>query len=567
MQLLFKPLIRRLDPADFLVFSMVGALIYMIISAGGSWHGSQMPVLRISLGTVSFVEYSILSLARALLAYVVSLVLAIMLGAWAAHDPQARRFILAVCDLFQGVPVLAALPGLMLAMFWLVPRSGLGPELACLLVLVGVQVWTMSRSVYDSLQAIPEDFRAVSRLSRLTRWQTFRKIELPLCLNHLAHTGLATMAGSWFFLSICEAFTLDGTHFLLPGLGSYMAHAAAEHNVPAQCAALGTMAGILLLTDWFVWRPIIRHTKKYTTLVDTGETDQKIRLWERLKNAEFTHHTLSVFRLFFHTPLWLGLRRVLHLARVALVVLVRPVWWIILMALVAAAAYLCTQLLAILWDIEPAQWAGLLRQLGRTLLRVVAALLLSSLWAIPLGLVVGLNHPRARQLQPVIGFVSAFPTPMLFPVLSSCILLLGGSLQWGSVLLMAVAIQGIILQHVISGVSAIPRDLIDTMAFCKVSRFDRWRLLFLPAMLPRLMVGWAMAAGLAWNAALVAEYVLLSHTYLKTSGIGSTLILAASHGHLQILAAAMVLLAAATILLNRLFWNPLCQMAEKRYTY
>ena len=37
---------------------------------------------------------------------------------------------------------------------------------------------------------------------------------------------MMSMAGGWFFLTVCEAFSLGDKDFRLPGIGSYMSIAA-----------------------------------------------------------------------------------------------------------------------------------------------------------------------------------------------------------------------------------------------------------------------------------------------------------------------------------------------------
>jgi NitT/TauT family transport system permease protein len=66
-----------------------------------------------------------------------------------------------------------------------------------------------------------------------------------------------SMSGGWFFLSICESFTLGSQQFRLPGIGSYMAVAIAAGDIPAMLAGIFAMASIIVFLDFVLWRPIL----------------------------------------------------------------------------------------------------------------------------------------------------------------------------------------------------------------------------------------------------------------------------------------------------------------------
>ena len=130
------------------------------------------------------------------------------------------------------------------------------------------------------------------------------------------------------------------------------------------------------------------------------------------------------------------------------------------------------------------------------------------MWALPAGLAIGLSPRLSRTLQPVVQVVASFPAPMLFPLVVGALDAAGVRLGWGSIVLMLLGTQWYILFNVIAGASAIPSDLReaaqDATGFGATARF--WRL-YLPAVFPYLVTGWVTAAGGAWNASIVSEYV------------------------------------------------------------
>ncbi|MEZ4750093.1 MAG: hypothetical protein R3B54_05535 [Bdellovibrionota bacterium] len=101
-------------------------------------------------------------------------------------------------------------------------------------------------------------------------------------------------------------------------------------------------------------------------------------------------------------------------------------------------------------------WLVQLRDTFYTGLRVAAAVILGSLWTIPVGVWIG-SHPRwTNRLQPVVQIAAAFPAPMIFPLLAYALLQLSVPFEFGSVLLMLVGSQFYILFNVIAGATQDP---------------------------------------------------------------------------------------------------------------
>ena len=59
----------------------------------------------------------------------------------------------------------------------------------------------------------------------------------------------------------------------------------------------------------------------------------------------------------------------------------------------------------------------------------------------------------------------------------------------------------------IAGATAIPGDLKEVGDIYRMSRWDRWRKLYIPCVFPYLVTGLITAAGGAWNATIVSEFV------------------------------------------------------------
>ena len=182
-----------------------------------------------------------------------------------------------------------------------------------------------------------------------------------------------------------------------------------------------------------------------------------------------------------------------------------------------------------------------------------------------MGVMIG-RHPRwARIFQPLIQMAASFPAPMIFPVVVGGMLALGAGLGVSSVLLLLLGTQWYILFNVISGSSAIPRELWEVSALARFSWRHRWQKLILPALFPSLLTGWITAMGGAWNASIVAEYMKYRGQTLTTTGLGAAISQATERGDFHVLAAAVGMMAVTVVGFNRLVWRPLSHRAQTRF--
>ncbi len=141
---------------------------------------------------------------------------------------------------------------------------------------------------------------------------------------------------------------------------------------------------------------------------------------------------------------------------------------VILVVLLASVAMLASfaaiKALALLRHVGGAEIVELLKGAGATLLRVNAALLIASLWTIPVGVAIGF-HPRlAKIAQPLAQIAASYPATAIFPILLIGLVRMGGGLGVGSIALMLLGTQWYILFNVIAGAMAIPSDLKEVAA-------------------------------------------------------------------------------------------------------
>lgn len=556
---------------DLLVVIGLGGLLFSLVGFGREWTGVQRPAIAIDLSPWALPRYTVFSLTRGLLAYTLSLGFTLVYGYWAAKDRAAAKILVPLLDVLQSIPVLGFMPGLVLAMVALFPHSNIGLELAAVVMIFTGQAWNMTFSFYHSLRSVPADLREVAVTYRFSWWERLRQVEIPFATMGLVWNSMMSMAGGWFFLMINEAFQLGDHDYRLPGIGSYMSVAVEKGRVDAMIWAVLAMTLMILTVDQLLWRPVVAWAQKFRVEESGGSEEVSSWFLDWLRGSDLLRQLARLRR---------GVMRALGEARASRRVVVpvappaRPgpsrTWaWIspiLLGGVLLALGYGALRLAHLLRDVPLDAWPDLLEAGGWTLGRVLLSTAIGTLWALPAGLAIGLNPRLSRLLQPVVQVVASFPAPMLFPLVISALAWAGISLGWGSIVLMLLGTQWYILFNVIAGAMVIPSDLREATRSYRITGWRRFRALYLPAVFPYLVTGWVTAAGGAWNASIVAEFVSYHGEVLTTHGLGATISAAAAQADFPKLAAGILVMSATVVLFNRLVWRRCYRLAEERFS-
>ncbi|HZP22169.1 MAG TPA: ABC transporter permease subunit [Terriglobales bacterium] len=552
---------------DLFLFAGGLAFFYGILVLARSWFGPFNPHVEISRDASHLPLYAAYSLLRIAIAYVLSLAFTLVYGYIAAYNARAERIMVPLLDIFQSIPVLSFLPGVMLAMVALFPHRQLGVELGAILLIFTGQVWNMAFSFYSSLKSIPRDMREAAKIAGFSWYQRFVQLELPYSAIGLVWNSMMSVAGGWFFLMACEMFVLGSNDFRLPGLGSYLQTAAGAGDTQAIVWGIATMIAVIVLIDQIVWRPVIAWSEKFK--VEQVESSDAPRSW--FLDLMQSSRLLVRFRKRVLHPV--RERLSLHFASQHISGEASPPqpWKVWLGRIIAALAmlaviYASVRAIGMMTELGRSEYRQIAEGAMATFGRVLIALLLGSLWTIPVGVAIGFSPRLARIAQPLAQIAASVPATALFPVVLLLLIRIGGGLGLGSVVLLLLGTQWYILFNVIAGAMAIPTDLKEAAALFKFNSGQRWRRLILPGIFPYLVTGLVTASGGAWNASIVAEYFRLKdHTY-TTLGLGATISRATDSGNFPLLLASTVMMALVVVMVNRLVWRRMYRLASSRYT-
>lgn len=523
----------------------------------------------IQLNLARLPEYALYSWLRMAAAYILSLIFTMAYAYAAAYNRRAERILLPILDILQSIPILSFLPVVLLAFIALFPGSKLGVNLASVILIFTGQVWNMVFSFYHSLVTVPRDLRESAMSLNLSAWQRFRTLELPHAMVGLVYNSMLSWAGGWFFLMAAEMFSLGSQNYQLRGLGSFLQTAANQGNWTAEWVGLGALVAVIVIMDQLVWRPLLAWADKFKLeLVEGSEVPRStvLMVLRRSQMVDFVQtRWLAPFvewldRLFSgrKVPVWQKYSAL------------ETLWGLIRTLLVAAVIFTLFSALKEAWHLfqqlrPETVWMTLLAT-GATLLRVFTALAISVAWTVPVGVFIGLNQKWARTLTPISQIAASVPATALFPGMVALFLHFRGGFAVASVLLMVLGTQWYILFNVIAGASAIPEDLKEATRMFGLKGVKVWTTLILPAIYPFLITGLITAAGGAWNASIVAEYVSFHHQVHTTFGVGALIAQSSHFGQFPTLLLSTALLSLTVVTINRLIWRPLYDEASSRYS-
>jgi NitT/TauT family transport system permease protein len=559
---------RAFGLADFAVGLGMLALLYAVARVGAQSFVQFSPpevIPSVGLDPRNLPDYAARSTLRMFIALAFSTLFTFVYGYAAARSKKAERVLVPLLDILQSVPVLGFLSVTVTAFIALFRGSLLGLEAASIFAIFTGQAWNMTFSFYHALRSVPPELEEMATLYRLSRWERFTRLELPVSMIGLVWNGMMSFGGGWFFLAASEAISVLNRQFTLPGIGSYVAAAIQAKDLSALAWAIGTMIVLILAIDQFFWKPLVTVADRYKLELSAGEERRfwLVNLWRsaslpRLLGRLINPVTRKVDRsLSRATAVPLKTPRT-KASRVGDLVY-NAILAIVTLCLVVAMVRFVLSAVGI-QEVGHATLLGL-----ATATRVIVLLIFSTLIWTPIGVAIGFSPKLSRISQPIVQVLASFPANFLFPFATLVFIKLGISLNWGSMLLMALGAQWYLLFNVIGGAQSIPNDLREMAASIGLQRSRAWRALIGPGIFGAWVTGAITASGGAWNASIVSELVSWGDTTLRAQGLGAYISEATTKGDWPRIVLGVGLMSVFVVGFNRVVWRRLYDLAETKY--
>lgn len=561
---------RHVNRWDLLLLLLIISVLFFL-----AWGGKQMASpyqlgepLPISLDPSWLPFYALRTVLRMFIALAISILFTFIVGAIAAKNRRAEQVIIPAIDILQSVPVLSFLSITITGFIALFPGSLLGPECASIFVIFTAQVWNITLGFYQSLKTLPHDLMEAAAMFQLSPWQRFWKVEVPFSMSSLLWNMMMSMSASWFFVVLSEAIVVSHQDIRLPGVGSYIALAISESNLAAVGYAILTMVIVIFLYDQIFFRPLIAWSEKFKMEQSADEEEYQSWLMDLIRGSRLIKRVGKFFAIlkdqFVNMPLLIhtqpkAVKDVNYKRQKRLDWL----WNTLVFTLMVFGVWLLIRY--ILSEVSLREIFHVLLLGSATGTRVIVLIILSSLIWVPVGVWIGLRPKLAQKIQPIIQFVAAIPANLFYPLFVIAIVHFHLNVEIWVTPLMILGTQWYILFNVIAGASMIPRDLYLAADNFGLKGWHWWKRLALPGIFPFYITGAITAAGGAWNASIVAEWVSWGDVTLRATGLGEYIQANTLAGDFPKIALGTAMMCIYVLMFNHLIWRPLYRLAEKRF--
>jgi len=215
--------------------------------------------------------YTVLTLGRLGVAYVISLGIALGMGILAAEHKKVAAIFYPIYDIGQAVPILALFP-IFFVTFSRAFGGAFGLEITAIVVLVLDMIWYMFLNVVSAVKSIPSEIKEVGHLFGFKGLKRVTHLVIPAILPAIVTGSILSWGTGWNTIIFAEYMPYEleitgGQPLTLPGLGSYLDKTGylppPKGNPIRLFFLLSLIAAIVLLMEGLVWRRLLRKFEKY----------------------------------------------------------------------------------------------------------------------------------------------------------------------------------------------------------------------------------------------------------------------------------------------------------------
>ncbi|HVN64814.1 MAG TPA: ABC transporter permease subunit [Candidatus Binataceae bacterium] len=519
--------------------------------------------------------YAFCSFYRMLAAYIAAFVFSIVYGMAAARSRFSERILIPAIDIAQSVPVVGFFPAAIYFFVSLAHGGRLGVEMAAIFLIFTSQAWNMALGVFESVKTIPEDSVQALEAFGVRGWLKFKRLLMPASVPKLVYNSILSWVAGWYFLIACEIISAGPSTYRLPGLGSFLMEAANDGRTLDMVAGLLALLAIIVTMDFLIWQPLSAWSEKfkYEFAASAGPVQSPMVL-EAI--ARIGHPAAVAIRAIVLPPMraigqlfqsiprrhWISPETSKRGGRIVRRFLIGSIIIFFAWAIGAGTVALVRTLM------HP--WPADVKQIPAAMLystiRMIVAYAISLAWTLPCALAASESPRFNRILAPTAEIIGSMPATALFPLIVVFVIRVTGGMNLASVLLILTGMQWYLLFNLLAGINQVPEDLKEAARAFGLSRVATWRKLIIPAVMPSLVTGSITAWGGGWNALILSEYfVYQGHTY-QVMGLGALLDIATYEtGNGVMILLSLLSMVLVVILLNRLMWRRLYNVATERY--
>jgi NitT/TauT family transport system permease protein len=207
-----------------------------------------------------------------------------------------------------------------------------------------------------------------------------------------------------------------------------------------------------------------------------------------------------------------------------------------------------------------------------SVVRMFAALAISFVVAIIVGIIAARKRLGSKIIIPIIDILQSVPILGFFPAaIAFFITLFNGSpigIELAAIFLIFTSMVWNMIFAVYESVLSIPVELLETAHAYRASSLLQFRRLFVPASISKLIYNSILSWASGWYFLTAAEIISLGSKTYTLPGLGSFLSTSVSSGEYLQSVVAIVLLVSIIMLTDFFFWRPLESYANRfKYDY
>lgn len=543
----------------------------------------------IALNPFSILFYTLSSLIRMLIAFLISLAFAITYGIIAARKARAEKILIPILDILQSVPILGFFPAAVFFFIALFDGSWIGVEFAAIFLIFTSMVWNLTFAVYEQVSSIPRDIEEASESFGVKGWMKIRRLYIPATIPKLVYNGIMSWAGGWYFLVAAEIISLGSETYALPGIGSFLANSAYKGDFGNALLGLGALVTTILIIDIFVWRPLEAYANRFKyDYVSTIEPSKEVAfplfrlinflviyprpLIHRLSSKIVTifSNIFSMIGNFFtraHGKLIENIVVTKIFSYTMIIILFSAfAYGLILLILRQGALFIESFRLLFVDPITVQLVFSIPSAISLSITRLFIAYLIAVSWTLLVAIKISKSPRLFNSLMPIFQTLAAIPAVAFFPFIFVLMIGLPYGQEFASILLILTGMQWYLLFNLIGGMKSIPSDIEEVAKTFNVKRVVYWKRVLLPSIYPSLVTGSITGWGGGWNALIVSEYIIFGGNIYSVLGIGALLDIAAYElGNVALILLCVFAMIITIFTINRLVWRRLYRIVVGRY--
>ncbi|MGC9124608.1 MAG: ABC transporter permease subunit [Caldisericaceae bacterium] len=206
----------------------------------------------------------------------------------------------------------------------------------------------------------------------------------------------------------------------------------------------------------------------------------------------------------------------------------------------------------------------------RSLIRMVAAYILSLVFSIVYGLLAATSKRREAVMLPILDILQSVPILGFFPAAVYFFISIAPSkvlgAEFAAIFLIFTSQAWNIAFSVYESVSMIPKDLYEAYSIFDPEGNLKLKRLYIPSMIPKLVYNSILSWTNGWFFLVASEIFAIGTEAFRLPGIGSFIMESASENKIPLMLLGIMVLAIVIILLDLFIWKPVSQWS-RRFTY